>query len=287
MDQALYIPKYLQNATSRMQQYAPSGFVFDTNDTFAMQSICAYESGYLGRSDFCFLFTEEEWQGFEAITEMDYYFDSGFGQPTGRAQGMGYVQELMARLKHEYISSSNSSVNSTYDSDPATFPLDQAFYADFSHDVVIISVLTAMSLDYFHDAPSLTDVPPNPNRPFILSQITPFGARLVTEVIGCASSDPAPVADERVQYYPTQYGYDPENAPYKFIRMRLNDGILPLSSIRGAKCEGRSDGLCALDDFLESQAGSYELSNYDYACFENYSLPDPASGKDYDGTISA
>ena len=69
--------------------------------------------------------------------------------------------------------------------------------------------------------------------------------------------------------------------------MRLNDGILPLDTIRGGKCEGRSDGLCALDDFLESQAGAYELSNYDYACFANYSLADPMSGKDYDGRISA
>ena len=287
LDQVSYIPKYLQNATARLQQYAPSGFTLNTNDTYAMQSICAFESGYLGRSDFCFLFTEEEWQGFEATSEIDYFFDVGFGQPTGRAQGIGYLQELMARLKHEYIPSSNSSVNSTYDSNPAQFPLDQAFYADFSHDVVIISVLTAMSLDYFHDAPSLTDVPPNSNRSFILSQITPFGARLVTEVIGCAASDPAPVADARVQYYPTQYGYDPENAPHKFIRMRLNDGILPLDTIRGGKCEGRSDGLCALDDFLESQAEAYDLSNYDYACFANYSLADPTSGKDYDGTISA
>lgn len=287
LDQASYSAIYLQNATARMQQYAPSGFDFNTNDTYAMQTICAYESGYLGRSDFCFLFTEEEWQGFEASLEMSYYFDSAWGQPTGRAQGIGYLQELMARIKHEYISSSNSSVNSTIDSNPAQFPLDQAFYADFSHDVIIVSVLTAMSLDYFHEAPSLTDVPPNANRSFVLSHITPFGARLVTEVIGCASSDPDPVAYRRVQYYPTQYGYDPENATYKLVRMRLNRGILPLSTIRGGQCEGRSDGFCAVDDFFESQAGSYDLSNYDYACFGNYSLSDPTSGKDYDGTISA
>ena len=252
-----------------------------------MQSICAYKSGYLGRSDFCLLFIQEEWEGFELTLEMMYYFDESFDNPTGRTQGIGYLQELMARLKHEYIPSSNSSVNSTYDSNPAQSPLDQAFHADFSHDVIIVSVLTALPLDHFRSAPNLTDVPPNPNRSFILSQITPFGARLVTEPIGCASGDPAPVADGRVQYYPKQYGYDPENAPHKFIRMRLNDGVLPLDTIRGGKCEGRSDGLCALDDFLESQAEAYDLSNYDYACFANYNLPDPTSGKDYDGTIFA
>lgn len=36
---------YLDDATARMQQYAPEGFEFNNNDTYAMQSICAYETG--------------------------------------------------------------------------------------------------------------------------------------------------------------------------------------------------------------------------------------------------
>lgn len=36
-----YLPLYLGNATARMQQYAPAGFKFNYNDTYAMQSICA------------------------------------------------------------------------------------------------------------------------------------------------------------------------------------------------------------------------------------------------------
>lgn len=60
-----YIPKYLQNATARLQEYAPSGFQFTVNDTYAMQGICAYEFSYLGASDFCNLFTADEWAGFE------------------------------------------------------------------------------------------------------------------------------------------------------------------------------------------------------------------------------
>ena len=282
-----YIPKYLENATTRMQQYAPSGFIFTTNDTYAMQSICAYEMGYLGQSDFCPLFTQEEWESFESSLDIQYYYDYSFGNPTGRAQGIGYLQELIARLEHEFITSSNSSVNSTYDDNPAQFPLGQAFYADFSHDDIIVSALTALSLDYLRVPPSLSEVPPNPNRPFILSHLTPFGGRLITEVIGCASSDPIPVANHRTQYYPTQYGYNPANATHKFIRMRLNDGILPLETIRGGACKGRSDGMCAMDKFLQSQGDAYALSDYDFACFGNYTVSDPTSGKDYDGTISA
>ena len=281
-----YIPKYLKNATARMQKYAPAGFTFTTNDTYAMQSICAYETGYLGQSDFCVLFTLEEWESFESSLDMQYYYDYSFGNPTGRAQGIGYIQELIARLEHEFITSSNSSVNATLDNNAADFPLGQAFYADFSHDDIIISALTALSLDYFRVPPSLTDTPPNPHRPFILSHLTPFGGRLVTEVIGCAASNPAPVANPRTQYYPAQYGYNAANASHKFIRMRLNNGILPIDTIRGGACKGRSDGLCALDSFLESQADAYALSNYDFACFGNYTIKDPTSGKDYDGTIS-
>ncbi|KAK3083571.1 hypothetical protein LTR53_020170, partial [Teratosphaeriaceae sp. CCFEE 6253] len=93
-----------------------------------------------------------------------------------------------------------------------------------------------MSVDYFHEHPSLTEYPPNPDRHFILSHMTPFGARLITEVIGCADADPAAVHEHRTQYYSTQYGYDSTNAPNKFVRMRLNNGIIPLETIRTGEC---------------------------------------------------
>jgi len=251
-----------------------------------MQSICAYESQYIGMSDFCNFFTLTEWEGFENTLDILYYYDYAWGNPTGRAQGIGYVQELLARLQNEYILYSNSSVNSTLTDNAADFPLGRPFYADFTHDDILISTLTAMSVDYFKDAPSLTAVPPNPERHFILSHMTPFGGRLITEVLGCADANPTANPDYHVQYYPEQYGYDPNNAPHKFIRMRLNSGIIPLNTIRGGACGNRTDGLCALEGFIDSQAKSYALSNYDYACFANYTLTDLTSGKDYDGTTS-
>lgn len=218
----------------------------------------------------------------------DYYLYS-YGNPTGRAQGIGYLQELIARINHEYITSSNSSVNSTLDDNSKSFPLGQQIYADFSHDDIIISVLTAMSLDYLKDAPTITKFPPGSNNHFTLSHLTPFGANLITEVIGCGASDPEAVEDHRVQYAPNQYGYDASNSSHKFVRMRLNNGILPLNTIRGGKCgnatSGRLDGLCELDKFLQSQEDAYKLSNYDYACFGNYTIVNSTTGIDYDGTI--
>jgi len=60
-----YIPLYLGSATARLQKYAPAGFTLNVNDTYAMQSICSYEYGYIGMSAFCGLFTADEWAGFE------------------------------------------------------------------------------------------------------------------------------------------------------------------------------------------------------------------------------
>lgn len=215
------------------------------------------------------------------------YYDYAWGNPTGRAQGLGYLQELLARLQDQYIPVSNSSVNSTLTSTADVFPLHQPFYADFSHDDILISVMTAMSLDYFRVPPSLTHYPPDPSRPFVLSHMTPFGARLITEVIGCSVPDPAPQEYHRTPYTPGQYGYNSANATNKFIRMRLNSGILPLATIRGGACADRVDGLCALDKFVQSQQEAENLANYDYSCFGNWTLSDPQSGADLDGTIFA
>jgi hypothetical protein len=281
-----YVPMYLADATARLNQYSPTGFSLNVNDTYAMQSICAYENAYIGTSDFCYFFTADEWDGFEQTLDIEYYYDYSFGNPTGRAQGVGYQQELLARLTNQYITSSNSSINSTLDNNAQSFPLGRPFYADFSHDDIIISVLTSMSIDYFREHPSLTQYPPDPDRHFQLSHLTPFGARLITEVIGCASPDPAAVHNYRTAYTPTQYGYNPANATYKFVRQRLNNGIIPLDTIRTGECKGRTDGMCALDSFLESQYKAEELANYQFACFKNYTIVDPTNGNDYDGTIN-
>lgn len=82
-DLFVYASKYLVAATARLQQYAPQGLTLNTNDTYAMQSICAYETQYIGSSDFCTLFTEDEWAGFEASLEIEYFYDYSYGNPTG------------------------------------------------------------------------------------------------------------------------------------------------------------------------------------------------------------
>lgn len=51
------------------------------------------------------------------------------------AQGLGFLQEFISRLDMTRLTEYNSTTNSTLDSNPATFPLNQSVYADATHEV--------------------------------------------------------------------------------------------------------------------------------------------------------
>jgi hypothetical protein len=269
---SLYYPiqYYLQGTVTRLSQYVPSDVNLTVTDAFVMQQLCVYEYVVFDSSDFCSLFTLTEWRGFQYALDLFVYNGFSFGSPSGRALGIGTLQELIARLTNQTISISNSSVNSTLDGNQNTFPLGQQFYLDMSHDFMIVGMLTAMSLDYFHQPLVLNNFPPPEDRHFKTSYVIPYAARLITEKIGCISSNPVENNVTHTQYTPTQYGYSPLNATYKFIRMRLNSGILPLSTIRGGYCSNRTDGLCSLNNFLASQSNASNEANYGNICFGNY-----------------
>lgn len=265
------VPIYLANAAIRLSQYAPPAVNFSALDVRAMQQLCVYEYAALGSSDFCKLFTLREWKIAEYLMDSYIYNYISFGSPAGRAIGLGILQEMLARLQGVPIASSDSSVNSTLDSSSITFPLDQKFYIDFSHDFIIAATLAAMSLDYFRQ-PLPPTYPPPPHRHFKTSNLVPYAARLVIEKIGCNSAHPTARKKTVTQYSDSQYGYSPSTATNKFVRIRLNEGILPLRTIRGDKCKiaGRTDGLCPLKNFLDSQANATESANYQFTCFGNY-----------------
>jgi hypothetical protein len=289
---ALYDPlsypnNYLANAVVRLSQYMPAGVNLTAYDVFILQQTCAYEYSEFGSSDFCNLFTLDEWMGFSYTYDIWFYNGYSYGSPTGRALGLGILQELLARLQNQTIPVSNSSVNSTYDGNLNTFPVNQSFYADFSHDFMIVGFLTALSLDYFRGELSSdpSAYPGAPNRPFQTTHIVPYAARVITEKIGCNSANPVATNSTATQYTPTQYGYSPSTATNKFIRMRLNNGILPLNYIRGGLCSGRTDGLCSLGNFISSQSNASGEANYQQVCFGKFTY-NPSNFND-DGTYFA
>ena len=59
--------------------------------------LCPYETVSFGYSEFCDLFTFEEWQGFEYGLDLQFVGTYGFEGPAARAIGFGWIEEFYAR----------------------------------------------------------------------------------------------------------------------------------------------------------------------------------------------
>lgn len=243
---AHFIPIYLANATTRIQQYI-TGINLTSEDIYGMQNLCAYETVALGYSSFCDLFTEEEWKGFEYTLDLDFDQGGGFGSPVGKAQGAGYVQELLARMTSTPITNYTGSINQTLDGNNITFPLNQPLYADFTHDIQISNVIAALNLTQYSAFLPNDHIPENQS--WTTSNLVPFGARLVTQVMSCSSS----------------------NSTSKYVRLVLNDAVQNMTGITG--CPDDPNGMCPFDAFVTAQQGMIAQANFDVACFANYTIP--------------
>ncbi|KZT05885.1 phosphoglycerate mutase-like protein [Laetiporus sulphureus 93-53] len=245
---------YLRDAVSRLQPYL-SGFNLTASDVYAMQQLCAYETVALGYSEFCGLFTPEEWEGFEYAIDLSFWYGDGPGFPAAAAQGIGYVQELLARLTKTPITTFDTSLNATLDGSNITFPLNQPIYADATHDTVIANIITALNFTSLAaNGPLPIDHIPA-DQTYHVRHIAPFSSNLVTQVMSC----PASASNSTAEIY---------------IRFLLNDGAVPLTGI--AHCETpNKDGLCLLSDFVQGMQERIAQVDFAYDCFGNYTVPNP------------
>ncbi|CAI7618771.1 unnamed protein product [Penicillium pancosmium] len=264
-----FVPAFTKNAFKRLQEHFPSDFNLTSNDVYAMLNMCPYEYATLGRSSFCAIFTQQEWMDFEYSLDMSFYGNFGFGAPSGRAQGIGYVQELAARLQSRLIYSSNSSINYTYDDNAKEFPLHQPLYMDMSHDDIIISTLTALGMDYFKYGPhGMPDsVPHAVPRNFVLQQVVPFGARLFSEIWTCPKDAKFDNLQE-MKYKNPDLSSQADTTDY--IRFVLNNA--PVSTKGMKACEGSVNGFCPLKAFVDSVPELTKEAMYQEACFGDYNI---------------
>ncbi|KXT01347.1 hypothetical protein AC578_6643 [Pseudocercospora eumusae] len=248
---------YLKNATARLNSYGPA-FNWSITDTYNAQSLCAYETVALGYSAFCGLFTYEEWEGYEYSVDINFAGNNMFQSPTGRAVGIGYVVEIMARLQHHLITQPTAQINVTLDNNTATFPLDQTLNFDFSHDTNIAGILTAFGLTQF--APLLPADKLQRNRSVIVSHMEPFGARLDMEII----ETPQPLSGNRKNGNKYEQG-----GLTRYIHFILNQRTIPLGK-SFHQCGDRDDGWCELTAFFEVQSTKLQEAQYDYSCNGKY-----------------
>ena len=143
-----------------------------------------------------------------------------YGNPLGRVQGVGYVNELLARLTNTPVNDSTQT-NRTLDSSSSTFPLNRTIYADFSHDNEMAAIYAALGL--FNDTQPLPADFDVSTRKWKSSRMVPFSGRLVTERVECDGTT--------------------------FVRMFVDDASMDLGF-----CGAGWNGMCTLDAFVESQA---------------------------------
>lgn len=254
----------VKDPLARLSKYFPDDFDLTTSDVLAMMNFCPYEYATLGSSSFCDLFSEQEWLDFAYNLDLRLYGTSAFGSPTGRAQGIGYLLELSARLERKLIDSSDTSINTTYDNHSATFPVHQPLYMDMTHDKVIIGTITALGLQYFNYGPK--GMPSNVShavpRKFQLNKVAPFGARLISEIWTCPEEASIEVLDNTLYANPDLS--DTKNTT-DFIRFVLNGAPLPISDVVG--CEHSKNGFCKVTHFLDAVPKLKEQAMYQQACY--------------------
>ncbi|KAH9937170.1 histidine phosphatase superfamily [Fomitopsis serialis] len=241
---------YLNATVPRLQKYI-TGLNLTTSDLYAMQQLCAYETVALGYSEFCSLFTDEE--PFLLVWRWPW-------KPAAAAQGIGYVQELVARLTKKPLTSFDTSTNGTLDGNNITFPLNQPIYVDASHDTVIASIITALNFTTLAaNGPLPIDHIPA-YQTYHVHDIAPFTSNLVAQVMSC----PASVS--------TALEAGSAADPVSYIRFLLNDGVVPLTGI--AHCETPdANGLCPLENFIQGMQERIEEVDFVYDCYANYTPP--------------
>ncbi|KAI0701864.1 phosphoglycerate mutase-like protein [Cytidiella melzeri] len=247
---------YLQDAHARL---APQlkGYDISVEDVYTMQQMCAYETVAIGHSKFCELFTQEDWEGFDYSLDLYFWYDSAFGAPLARAQGIGYIQELVARLTHTPIAVHNSSTNATLNDNPTTFPLGQSLYVDATHEVVVLYVLTALNLTTLAaNGPLPWDHIPK-KRFFKSSHLAPFSTNIHFQLLECDSTE------------------EPQ------IRVIINDGVVPLTSISG--CPEQKDGLCPVATFVAAMKEQIMHTDWIWACHGDWRVPEGDAWHTTDG----
>nr|AWT08574.1 PHYA [Pichia kudriavzevii] len=145
-----FLEKYTKKAVERLNKQI-KGLTFNAKSIHQMQELCAYETNNNGFSHFCGLFTQQEWEDYEYYNSWTWYNSNMFGSPNGRAMGAGWVEEFKQRLtdSNDFDWNTLALQNTTLDTNPTYFPVDQKLYFDFSHDSVISNIFTALGMEQF------------------------------------------------------------------------------------------------------------------------------------------
>ncbi|KAK2865051.1 hypothetical protein FQN49_003953 [Arthroderma sp. PD_2] len=232
---------FIQPIVDRVNKHLP-GANIEAGEIKHLMAMCPFDT--VARtpdaselSPFCHLFSHEEFRHYDYLETLGKYYGYGPGNTFGPAPGIGYVNELIARLTNSPVRD-HTTVDHHLDDNKKTFPLGLPLYADFSHDNSMTVIFAAMGL--FNatqplSARHITD--PADANGYSASWTVPFGARAYFEKMVCDSS---PVASQ------------------EYVRVLLNDLVFPLQG-----CQADMYGRCKLEDFIEGLSYATSDGNWD------------------------
>ncbi|EPQ54845.1 phosphoglycerate mutase-like protein [Gloeophyllum trabeum ATCC 11539] len=210
--QGAWQDQYTAPIIARFNAAVP-GFNFTVDDVFGMQELCGYDTVIRNRTEFCNLFSVQEWLDFEYANDLMYFYSIGYGNPIGPQLGLPWLRASLDILK--------SDQNST------TF--NQSLYVSFSHREEPPLVLTALGLfnnsDYYPDLDVNKTMPSdkiNYARVWKTSEILPFLGHLGLERLECAAN----------------------GTSSSYVRALVNSAPIPIPG-----CQDGPGSSCALDEF--------------------------------------
>ncbi|TQN65767.1 3-phytase A [Colletotrichum shisoi] len=226
--QAQWLQEFAPPVAVRINKNLP-GAEFTLKDVHLFMQLCPLQTVLNGKtSEFCSLFTAEEWKDFEYLETLNKFYTWSKGNPLGPTQGVGFTNELIARLTRQPVVD-HTSTNATLTGDPATFPLDKKIYVDFTRGNTMVAVLSALGL-FDHVQPldkarRASETSQQQAEGFKVSQLIPFAGRMFVEKMKCDGGD----KDE------------------EFVRVIVNDRVMQLQG-----CDSDELGRCKLDRFVDS-----------------------------------
>ncbi|KAI0166001.1 histidine phosphatase superfamily [Xylariaceae sp. FL1272] len=238
--QQIWADKFTPAITDRVNRNLP-GVNLSNSDIINFMDLCPFETvanddGRL--SPFCRLFSEDEWHGYDYYQSLGKWY--GYANSSlGPTQGVGFINELIARLTGQPVADSTST-NTTLDSSRLTFPLDSILYADFSHDNDMSGVFGGLGL-YNTTTPlsNTTKASPKNSMGYSASWTVPFAARMYVEKMLC--------------------GGDGEE---ELVRVLVNDRVIPLQN-----CDADELGRCTLNKYVQSLSFARAGGHWDL-CFD-------------------
>ncbi|KAL9043055.1 MAG: hypothetical protein Q9180_000135 [Flavoplaca navasiana] len=223
--QQTFLATFIPSVINRLNRDIPSANL-TALDIVNLFDLCPFTtvaspSGVV--SPFCFLFSLDEWKHYNYYQSLGKYYGYGAGNPLGPTQGVGYVNELIARLSGEAVTD-HTTVNHTLDDSNDTFPLGEALYVDISHDNDMTSIFSALGLYNSTGPLSNTSIQsPDATGGYSAAWTVPFAGRAYFEKMACA-------------------GVDEE-----LVRIVINNRVVPIE-----RCGADRLGRCTLAKFVQS-----------------------------------